>query len=110
MADPWDNPDPDEPQKSLEDVVEDLLKKIGKGFQGDKSFLIPLLSGALALAGILTSVYTVEPSEEAVILHDSAKMMIDMEDILRRGFNEFHEEIITRIYRATNEIYKLLYL
>ena len=68
MADPWDNPDPDEPQKSLEDVMEDLLKKIRKGFQGDKSFLIPLLSGALALAGILTSVYTVEPSEEAVIL------------------------------------------
>lgn len=67
MPEPWESPD--DVRKDLGDFLETLSKKFASGGGRDTAaFLLIALSGLLAVAGILTSVYAVEPSEEAVIL------------------------------------------
>src|SRR3989338_6027005 len=64
---PWEE-EPDKSKQEMHDFLEALSKKFSQGFGGRKSFVLPSLIVALGLIGVLSAVYAVEPSEEAVIL------------------------------------------
>jgi modulator of FtsH protease HflK len=57
----------DDPKNEINKLLEQISEKFGPGFGSRK---VIMLLGAIAFAGLatITSVYTVEPSEEAVIL------------------------------------------
>src|SRR5688572_26845066 len=62
MPEPWEDP-----REEARDLMRSLSAKFGNGFRFQNTFLMAI-AGAIGVLLLFSSFYTVEPSEEAVIL------------------------------------------
>jgi membrane protease subunit HflK len=63
MPEPWEDPDDE-----IQDLLDGLQKRLKQGWQLQRGLVVFAFGGVFAVLGVLTSMYTVEPEEKAVIL------------------------------------------
>ncbi len=63
MSDPWENPDDE-----IKEMLDGLSKKFKGGFNFQRGAVLIAFGAVFCVLGVLTSMYTVEPEEKAVIL------------------------------------------
>lgn len=63
MPEPWENPDDE-----IQDLLEGLQKRFKNGWRLQRGLVVFAFAGVIGVLGVLTSMYTVEPEEKAVIL------------------------------------------
>ncbi|PIP81634.1 MAG: FtsH protease activity modulator HflK [Elusimicrobia bacterium CG_4_9_14_3_um_filter_62_55] len=63
MPEPWENPD-----EEIKDLLEGLQKRFKNGWLLQRGLVLVAFAGVFVVLGVLTSMYTVEPEEKAVIM------------------------------------------